>query len=621
MNGQLARAIADQSAGRLEEAEASYREMLAGDPDHAYANNNLAILLRMQSRFEEAIVLYRRAIAAMPEEAAFRSNLVGALTSSARFAEALESARAALVLDPGNATGWFNLGLATLSLGDRRGAEEAYHRALKIDPRLGEAYSNLADLYQARGDLAIAERNYRAAISFKPHLPEPFANLGELLKSSGRVVEAIRLLCEATDRHPAVPLLHSNLLLALHYTPLVPSEVIWRAHQRWNLLHAQRWMPQEPAPIVGPDPERRLRIGYVSPDFCDHPVARFFEPLIAAHDSSKIESFCYAASSNQDEVTARIKANCAHWVPIESLSDDAAAARIRHDQIDILVDLAGHTANSRPLLFARKPAPVQVTWLGYPNTTGMSAIDYRLTDAVADPPGLTDRWHSERLVRLPHGFLSYQPSTNVPEVVVPPSERTGFITFGSFNNPAKLSDQTIALWAKILKRLPNSRMLLKGRAFKDREACANHLERFARFGVDASRIELEGLMASQDDHFRAYGRMDIALDTMPYNGTTTTCEALWMGVPVVTMAGDHHVARVSTSILTHLGLPELIAAGRDDYVERALALASDPVRLADYRRALRTLMREGPIMDHHRFAQDVEAAYRMMWRNRLGVME
>lgn len=619
MNGQLARAIADQTAGRIKEAEASYREILESDPDHAYANNNLAILMRGQSRFEDAIALYRRAIAAMPQEPAFRNNLVGALTGSARFAEALESARTALVLDPGNATAWFNLGLAMGSLGDRPGAEGVYQRALKIDPGLGEAYSNLADLYQARGDLAIAEGNYRAAISIKPQLPQPFANLGELLKSSGRVIAAVRLLCEAVDRHPEVPLLHSNLLLALHYTPLVPPEVISRAHKRWDLLHAQQWMPQEPAQIICPDPERRLRIGYVSPDFCDHPVARFFEPLIGAHNSSKVEIFCYAASSNYDAVSARIKARCAHWVPIENLSDDDAAARIQHDQIDILVDLAGHTANSRLLLFARKPAPVQVTWLGYPNTTGMSAIDYRLTDAIADPPGLTDRWHSERLIRLPHGFLSYQPSTNVEEAMAPPSERTGFITFGSFNNPAKLSDHTMALWAKILKRLPSSRILLKGRAFKDPETCVHHLKRFAKLGVDACRVDLEGLVASQADHLRAYGRMDIALDTMPYNGTTTTCEALWMGVPVVTMAGDHHAARVSTSILAHLGLPELIAKGQDDYVERALALALNPVRLADYRRSLRALMRTGPIMDHNRFAQDVEAAYRTMWHNRLGL--
>lgn len=619
MTALLEKAIAHHGAGRLGEAEACYRALLKSDPRHAYANNNLAVLLRGQSRFEEAIDLYRHAIAASPDEAAFRSNLVGVLTNLDRYAEALASARAAVALRPDYAEGWFNLGMTVNAMGDRDGAKLAYRRALLADPSLGEAYCNLADIHQASGDWHLAEQCYRAAIAAKPELPQPFANLGELLKSTGRVIDAIRLLREGVERHPAVPLLHSNLLFALHYTPLAPPEVIWRAHKRWNALHAQALLPERPLEIADRDPARRLRVGYVSPDFCAHPVSRFFEPLLYAHDASQVEIFCYAISSRQDDVTARIRTRSDHWASLESLSDEAAAAQVMRDRIDILVDLTGHTAGSRPLLFARKPAPVQVTWLGYPDTTGMPAIDYRFTDAIADPPGLTDRWHSETLVRLPHGFLAYQPSTNIPPTSAPPSAARGFITFGSFNNLAKVTDETIALWCKVLKRVPDSRMLLKGGALGDPATRGRFRDLFALGGIDPSRVELDAAIVPSDDHFKAYGRMDIALDSMPYNGTTTTCEALWMGVPVIALLGDHHVARVSASILAHSGLGELIADSSEDFVERAVTLAADPDRLATYRRDLRSRMRAAPIMDHARFARDVEDAYRVMWLKRVAI--
>lgn len=619
MSAVLDRAIADHGAGRLAEAEAGYRELLQIDPRHPYANNNLAVLLRGQSRFEEAITFYRNAIAASPDEAAFRSNLVGVLSGLGRYAEALTSAHAAVALRPEYAEGWFNLGMTLGALGDRDGAKLAYRRALLADPSLGEAYSNLADVHKANGDLLLAERSFRAAIAAKPELPQPVANLGELLKSTGRVVDAIRLLREGSDRHMGVPLLHSNLLLALHYTPLVPPEVIWRAHRRWNALHAKSLLPEQPVAIADRDPARRLRIGYVSPDFCAHPVSRFFEPLLNGHDPSQVETFCYALSSRHDDVTARIQARADHWVSIDALSDEAAAARIVADRIDILVDLAGHTAGSRPLVFARKPAPVQVTWLGYPDTTGMPAIDYRLTDAVADPPGRTERWHSETLVRLPRGFLAYQPTTDIPPADAPPSRTNGFITFGSFNNLAKVPPETAALWSDVMKRVPDSRILIKGAAFGDSATRARFHDRFAQYGIDRSRVLLDGAIVPHDDHFRGYDRMDIALDTLPYNGTTTTCEALWMGVPVITMAGEHHVARVSASILSHSGLSELIADTPADYIERAAKLAADPERLAAYRRDLRPRLRAAPILNHIAFAKDVENAYRTMWRSRLAV--
>lgn len=613
----LEEAIAHHGAGRLLKAEACYRELLKDEPGHPYALNNLAVLLRGQSRFEEAIECYNDAIDKLPDEAVFRSNLVGVLSSLERYAEAFASARAALVLSPEYAEGWFNLGMTMNALGDREGANIAYNRALIANPSLGEAYCNLGDLYQSNGDLFLSEQSYRSAISLKPELPQPFANLGELLKSTGRSIEAIRLLREATDRHPTLTVLHSNLLLALHYTPLVPPEVIWRAHRRWGVQYAQPLNPGRPAEIVDRDPSRRLRIGYVSPDFCAHPVSRFFEPLLDSHDPQQVEVCCYPISSKQDEVTERLKARSDHWFSIDKLSDEAAVARIKEDRIDILVDLAGHTAGSRPLVFARRPAPVQVTWLGYPDTTGMSAIDYRLTDAIADPPGLTERWQSETLVRLPNGFLAYQPITDVLPASAPPSIEKGFITFGSFNNLAKMNLETIRLWSEVLRRVPGAHILLKGGAFKDRATQERFLKRFGQCGIDPVRVELDGAIVPADEHFRAYSRMDISLDTMPYTGTTTTCEALWMGVPVISLPGEHHVSRVSASILVHSDLSELVANNPDDYVEKAVALAGNLNRLSSYRSELRSRLSAAPIMNYARFAQEVERAYRFMWRKRL----
>ncbi len=611
----FAAALAHHQAGRLDAAEAAYRAILRDDPGHAHANNNLAILLRTAGRRDEAVALYRRAVAALPDDAPIRSNLSCALTDLDRPAEALAALRVALSLSPDYADAWFNAGnlLKVARQPDR--ALAAYRRAVRLKPGMGGAHSNMADLFRDRGESSRAVEGYRAAIQAQPDLPQPVVNLGEALKEQGRITEAIATFQGGIERHPDLALLHSNLLLALHYTPWVPPEVIARAHAHWNERHARPLMPRDRRFANDRGPDRRLRVGYVSPDFRAHACAHFIEPLLRAHDRGAVEIVCYATSDHHDAVTDRLRSLADGWRSLEPVDDAAAAALVERDRIDILVDLAGHTARARPLLFARKPAPVQVAWLGYPDTTGMPAIDHRLTDAVADPPGPTDAWHAERLVRLPRGFLAFQPLRAAAAGEEPPALANGFVTFGSFNNAAKVTPEVLRVWSAILTRLPSARLLLKSRAFDDPPTRERYLQQFAGNGVDRGRVDLLPTTDSIDAHLRAYGRIDIGLDPFPYNGTTTTCEALWMGVPVITLAGGHHVARVGASLLTHCGLAELVAADETGYVETAVALARDTARLAALRGGMRERMEGAPLNDHRGFAASVETAYRAMWRS------
>ena len=610
----FAAALADHQAGRTDAAEAGYRAVLRREPGHAHANNNLGILLRATGQAGEAVAFYRRAVAALPDDESIRSNFACTLGELGRGADAEAALRVALALRPDYADAWFNLGCMRRAAGDRDRAKAAYGWALRLNPAMGEALSNLADCHKEAGDVSLAIATYRKAIEAQPALPHPYVNLGEALKDQGRVTEAIAVLQTGLERHPDLALLHSNLLLTLHYSPWVPPEVIARAHAHWNERHARAVPARGTGFANDRNPDRPLRVGYVSPDFCAHACAHFIEPLLREHDRAAVETVCYASGQRQDGITGRMRALAGGWRPIAGLEDAAAAALVESDGIDILVDLGGHTADSRPLLLARKPAPVQVTWLGYPDGTGMPAVDYRLTDAVADPVGVTDGWHAETLVRLPRGFLPFQPPADVGPPAEPPVLANGFITFGSFNTLAKVTTEVVRVWSAILTRLPSSRLVLKSRAFEDPPTREEYRRQFGTHGVTPDRLDLLAQVDSVDDHLRLYDRLDVALDPFPYNGTTTSCEALWMGVPLVTLAGRHHVARVGASLLTQVGLPELIATDEAGYIDRALALAAAPDRLASLRHGMRDRLERSPLGDHRGFARSVEEAYRAMWR-------
>ena len=617
----FARALIDHQAGRLDAAAAGYQAVLARDSGHPHALNNMAILLRRSRRYTEAETCYRQAIKRAPDDAAMRSNLGCVLVDLKQDQAAAAAMTAAIVLRPDYPDAWFNLGNCLRGLGDASGAVRAYRRAIAANPAMAEPYASMGDFHRDQGELGQAVDCYVAALKRRPNMLEAYNNLGEALKDQARLSDAAGVFQEGMRHHPNNALLHGNLLFLLHYTPGLTPDDIYRAHAAWNDRHAKPLLPaatrfeieHEPG---GRDPERRLRVGYVSPDFSTHSCAYFSEPVLSAHDRSRVAVICYPTSDRHDRMTGRFQALADGWRPLTGLTDDEAAAAIRQDRIDILVDMAGHTGNNRLLVFARKPAPIQATWLGYPDTTGLTAIDYRFTDAIADPPGAADHWASERLIRLDGGFLVFRPVIDLPIAATPPSAAGGgCVTFGSFNNLSKTTTEVTRAWAEILKRVPGSRLVIKSKALGDPPTNARYRQMFISHGVAPERVDLLARIDAVEGHLRAYDRIDIGLDPFPYNGTTTTCEALWMGVPVVSLRGTHHVARVGASLLTHCGLDELVAESEADYIAKASALAGDPPRLLALRQGMRDRLTASSLTDAAGFARKVETAYRGFWHD------
>jgi predicted O-linked N-acetylglucosamine transferase (SPINDLY family) len=442
-----------------------------------------------------------------------------------------------------------------------------------------------------------------------------FNNLGNVLKEMRRFPDALRYLHQAIHLNPKHPSPHSNFIYALHYPHGMDVQTIFAEHIVWNARHARKLGREIPPHENDRSPDRRLRIGYVSADFRRHSVAYFLQNPFLHHDPASVEIFCYSDVTRPDEFTARLRAAAHHWRETAQWERDDLVRKIREDRIDILVDLAGHTGGSRLPVFACKPAPVQITYLGYPDTTGLTAMDYRLTDPIADPVGETERFHTEQLLRLPQTFLCYSPSPDAPEVSPLPAVANGYITFGSFNALAKITPPMIAVWSDLLQQTPGSRLIIKSHSGLTEPSCRRRLlEIFASCQISADRLELHSQTPTSQTHLELYGKIDIALDTYPYHGTATTCEALWMGVPVVSLAGSRHISRVGVSLLTSAGLPQFIATSTEAYVRIATQWARDPSGLSKLRSSLRPMMQNSPLLNGRQFAHDLESAYRRVWR-------
>ena len=616
-------AVALRQQGRDDEAVAAYRATLARRPDYTEAHYNLGNLLLAQERCQEAARCYEQVLRLKPDhtnaqanlraatrkQAEVTFNLGNALRDKGRNAEAEREYRAALHIDQGLLEARVNLGALLCATGRAEEGIAEYRQAIALAPQNAEPQYNLGNALQEMGRLQEAEQAWRNAIAVDANHAKAHGNLGGMLVLQGRIDEGVAAYRRAVALAPEDAELNSNYLLCLHYSESETSETLFAAHRAWGRRFDALAMAHERAARSG-----RLRIGYVSPDLRTHSVAYFFEPLLKAHDRWQFEVACYAEVLRPDATTARLRALSDRWRSTVGMDDPGLAERIRADEIDILVDLAGHTAWNRLGVFARKPAPVQVTWLGYPNTTGLSSIDYRIVDAVTDPAG-SDALACERLLRLDGGFLCYQGRDDAPLPSAPPCTDTGVVTFGSFNNPAKLSPSMLQTWAELLKRVPDSRLLLKGKAFADAGARARLLGAMAAHGVAPERIEAMGWAGDERSHLAMYARVDIALDPFPYNGTTTTCEALWMGVPVVTLRGDRHSGCVGASLLTSAGLPGCIAESRDDYISTAAALASDTARLRELRVCLRAQLLRSSLCDGDAFARRFESALLGVWEH------
>lgn len=529
------------------------------------------------------------------------------LKSLGRYAEAIPLYRKFLKVAPRSASGLYNLGVALLETNSPHDAIAHFRHALAAEPDRPEVLNTLGTALLAVGQLSAAHEALTAATRARPNYFAALDNLGRLYKAAGTPEEAIPCYRSALAAR-AVATTHSNLLFALNYLADAEPAPTFAEHRRWHEQHAASLTPPTAAPVTPPPAKRRLRIGYLSPDFAHHAVAYFFEPVLAAHDRARVEIFCYANVLSPDTVTARLQQFAEHWRDIARLSDDDAAAVIRGDDLDLLIDLAGHTAGHRLLVMARRPAPVQATWIGYPNTTGLDAIDYRITDAIADPVGATEKFHSEKLVRLPANFSCYRPEEHTPSINPLPALTAGHVTFGCLNNIAKVTPIVIATWARLLCALPNARLILKSRSLGDPWVAERLHTAFARGGVGTARVTLLSEKQSVFDHLSLYHSIDIALDPFPYNGTTTTCEALWMGVPLVTLAGATHAGRVGASLLTHAGLADWITSSTDDYVARARAAAQDLPALSDLRGRLREQFHASPLCATEFFTRQFEVA-------------
>lgn len=605
-------ALAMARAKRLEEARALYSEICQIDKQDPDAWLMLGAVQGMLGKHAEAADCLRRAIDIQPNNPQAHYNLGVASRDQGKFAEAVEAFQAALRLKPDYADAYENLAFAFLSLKRFDEAIAAFEATLRFYPGKPELHSNLGSVYQAKGLLQKAEASYRQALRLNPGTVVVYENLGSTLSVQGRHEEALDCFREGLRRKPGNAYIHSNLLLTLNYLADKDPLEILEEHRAWGRAHP--CTDDSLAEFANTrEPERRLRIGYLSPDFRSHSVAYYIEPLLRAHNRSTVEVYCYSNVVRPDDTTQRLRSLADVWRDIFSMSDKQVAEQVRSDSIDVLIDLAGHTGANRLWLYARRLAPVQATYLGYPNTTGLSTMDYRITDFLADPEG-QEKFYTEKLLRLPGCFLCYQPPAEAPEVAPLPANKTGRITFGSFNNLAKINSRTIQIWSKILRAVPESRLFLKNHSLTDPATRERYWAMFREQGVPSDRIELIGTVSSSAAHLALYGEVDIGLDTFPYNGTTTTCEALWMGVPVITLVGHTHAGRVGLSLLTTVGLRELAAITPEEYVACAAALAADIGSLSALRASLRERMRASPLCDAAAFAGTLETAFREIWR-------
>jgi len=581
-------------------------------PELAEVWHNLGGVLLDLGRHEAAVQAFERAVALQPGLADAHNGLGNALNKLARYKDACAAYKRAIALKGDFFEAFLGWGTALREMGQHKAARAAYEQALALRPEDADAHGMLGRVLKDMGLSREAIEHLKRALAAKPNLADAHCDLAGELYVWGRYEEgrehfetAIRLAPEATWPW-------SGLLFSLHFDPAVSAAELAALHRRFGERFETplkpTWRPHDNTP----DPERTLRVGFVSGDFRRHPVGYFMVEVMEALDHTRIQPYLYANQGQDDDYTARFKA-CAHvWREVKGLDDDALAAEIRADGIDILIDLSGHTAGERLMVFARKPAPVQVSYLGYFDTTGLSAMDYILGNAWVLPRE-EENLYSERPWRLPESHLCYSRPTVAVAVTSLPAKEQGQITFGCFNKFEKLNPKVAACWARVLQAVPGSRLYLKGKPLVDPVVAETVRNRFEDNGVPGDRLILEGVSGYQA-YLESYHKVDIALDPWPYNGGTTTMDALWMGVPVLTLGGDRYVAHMSASILANAGLSDWIAADEDDYVAKAAAFAADLEGLARLRAGLRQRLLASPLCDASRFARHFEDALRGMWR-------
>jgi predicted O-linked N-acetylglucosamine transferase (SPINDLY family) len=610
-----ARALELEELGRLAEAEAIYRTVLRSEPGLAAAHFNLGNVLKRLGRPDEAVASFRAAIGLMPGLAAAHYNLANTLRDLGRPDEAEGRYREVLRLEPGHVQARNNLGNALQELGRLDEAEGAFREAILLSPGYAEAHNNLGTVLQHLGRLGEAEIAYRQAIVLSPGYAEAHTNLGIALDDLGRGREAEIAYRQAIACAPDRAALRSNLLFFMNRAESYDADAALEEARIYGAAVSARATPKFTA-WHGSRPGGKLRIGFVSGDLRNHPVGYFLESLIAHLDRDAFELFAFSTNRKTDALTARLKPRFREWIPIAGLADRAAAEAIHARGIDVLLDLSGHTEDNRLPVFAHRPAPVQASWLGYFATTGLPEMDGFVGDPHMAPPGEA-RWFAERIWNLPETWLCLTPPALDFPVSEPPAERNGFATFGCFGNLVKMKEPVAEVWAEILRRVPDSKLFLKSRQLAEPRVIEQTRARFAARGIAADRLILEG-PSPRAAYFEAYGRVDMVLDTFPHPGGTTSAEALWMGVPVLTMAGGRFLARLGESIARNVGHADWIARDPADYVRKAVDFARDPRALGGLRAAMRPRVLASPLFDAQRFAAGFGALLKRRHAERTG---
>ena len=614
VDAHLGLAAVQIDAGQLDAAQEHSQRVLAIEPSSAGANNLLGLILRQHHQLPEAAQRFRQALAASPKFVEAHINLGAVLQQLGEFDAAHGCYDAALATQPDSAAAQCALGSLLQRQGRFAEAEARYLKALELDPELAIAHSNLGLIYTHSRQIRHAAACFQRAIELDPGFASAYANLAGMQKDLGRIDESLATLRRALEIDSACMIAHNNLLFIQNYLGEQSGEPLLADARRFGeaaaaLAHAYTDWPNLP------DAQRPLRVGLVSGDLGNHPVGYFLEGVLtalAARTGSGLAFYAYSQRLDEDETSQRLRACCKGWVQTIGLTDELLAQRIRADGIDILIDLAGHTAGNRLPVFAWRPAPVQISWLGYFATTGLAAMDYFLADPWTLPPD-QEPFFTEQIWRLPETRLCFTPPNVAVDVGALPAQVNGYVTFGCFNNLSKMNDAVVNLWAQVLQAVPDSRLFLKYGQLAEASVRQHTCARFAVHGIDATRLVFEDY-GPRADYLAAYQRVDIALDPFPFPGGTTTVEALWMGVPVLTLQGERFLARQGVGLLMNAGLPEWVATDAEDYVARAVAHARDLPALAALRARLRQQVLASPIYDAPRFAQHFEAALRSMWQ-------
>ncbi len=605
-----------RQAGRIDEAIQVLTEATQVSPLHAEAQNNLGLAYALQGKLPEAACHMKRAAELKPASPIINNNYGALALRMFDFDTAVAALSRAVAEKPDYDEALANLGVAHYMRGDADEAINAYQRVIARNPDNGFARYSLGVAYLEDQRLGEAEVEIRRALELDPKNAMAHNTMGVLLLDQHCISAARRAMREAADVGTlSAPVFYSNYAFASLYAADVSNAEIFEIHKEYGRRYATATPIAARPHRNDREPDRRLRIAYLSPDFRAHSVAYFFEALLEKHDRKQFEIALYSDTARTDKVTQSMRAAADLWVETGGMTNTDFAQKLVDDRVDILVNLGGHTSGNRLPVCAMKPVPVQIEYLGYPETSGVPAMDYRITDGRADPVGVAEAWCTETIVRLPDCFHCYRPGGAAPEPTPAPHIANGHVTFASFNVLPKVTDQAIEAWAQILKAVPGSRFLIKCKQLRDARVQQMVRDDFARHGIDPARVDTASFVASVREHLDHYGRVDLALDTFPYNGTTTTCESLYMGVPVLCIAGSNHRGRVGVSLLTAMGLEkDFIAADVDDYIARAIAFGRAPAPLAALRPKLRPMLERSPLRDEAGFTRTLEAAYRDLWR-------